>query len=86
MYHSFFLRCDEWGYKSLLDCMIIDVERRRCMTRLRLPLVNELRKTLVENNEVCYLQQPGEGKLKTRKLKNIKKAWNKKEEVVGCNR
>jgi hypothetical protein len=32
------------------------------------------------------LQQPGEGKLKTRKLKNIKKAWNKKEEVVGCNR
>ncbi len=43
------------------------------MTRLRLPLVNELRKTLVKDNEVYYLQQPREGKLKTRKLKNIKK-------------
>ncbi len=32
--------------------MIIDVKRKICMTRLWFPLVNELRKKLVENKEV----------------------------------
>lgn len=39
-------RCDECGYKSLLDCMIIDVKKRRCMTKLGLPPVNELKKRI----------------------------------------
>jgi len=43
--------------------MKIDVEGGRCITRLGLQLVRELREELVEKKEVHYLQQPREGKL-----------------------
>ncbi len=53
--------------------MIIKVEKKICMTRLGLLSVNDLRKELMKDREVCYLQQLGVKTLKSRKLKNIKK-------------
>jgi hypothetical protein len=43
--------------------MTIDVERRRCMTKLRMLFISELRKELVEDREVCCPQQLGKWKL-----------------------
>jgi len=53
--------------------MIIRVEKKICMTKLGLLSVNDLKKKLVKDREVCYLQQPRAEKLKSRKLNNIKK-------------
>jgi hypothetical protein len=54
MYYSLFLKCDDYGCKNLLDYMKIDVEGGRCMIRLGLQLVSELREKLVEKREVRY--------------------------------
>jgi hypothetical protein len=53
--------------------MIIKVEKKICMTKLGLLSINDFLKKLVKDRELCYLQHPRVGKLKSRKLKNIKK-------------
>jgi len=59
--------------------MTIDVEIKRCMTKLGLPLISELRKESLEDREVRCPQQLGKGKLQSKNLKSIKELERKRK-------